>query len=114
MDTVVWLLPTLLYLVGYALTFRRIAGQLAWHSYAHQMREYRCLYEGKPCPGGEQWFGAIVASSVLSVAWPISLPVAHALARARFGTGFFYIPPSERGRLREDRIRELEKAAGLR
>lgn len=114
MGTVEWVVPLFFYLIGYTIAFRRIAGQLAWHSYHAQQKAYRVLYEDKVVPGGEQWFGSIVASLILSVVWPVSLPVAYGLAAAQLGTGIFYTPRSDRERLQQQRIRELEKAAGLR
>ena len=111
-----WVLPLCAYLVGYAIAFRRMAGQLAWHYYGVQQKKYPILYEGKRYPDGEQWFGAILCALLLSIFWPVTLPMAHGLSVAKitFGSSMFYTPPNQRERLYKERISELEREVGIR
>lgn len=97
-----------LYALGYLFAFRRIAGQWAWYFAEHG------FYGGRDRPPtGSHWAGAICAASVLSLVWPLSLPIAYGIAGSRSATGLFYVPPKQRERIQAERIRELERLAGI-
>lgn len=98
------------YLFGYVLAFRRIAGQLAWHLHANPAYSWQ---RGKPAPVAGQWGTAISVAIGVAFVWPVSLPIAHALTSARVGSGLFYVPPKQREQLLEQRIRDLEREVGV-
>lgn len=103
-----WLLLAL-YIVAYALAFRRIAGQWAWH-----FAENGFDKNAARTPTGEHWFGAIAAAFFLSFVWPFALPVAYGIQTAKHGGSLFYTPPNARERLYKARIEQLEREAGIR
>lgn len=103
-----WWFALALYVVGYILTFRRIAGQLAWHLASDRYR-----YVDDPRPSAEQWSGAIATAFFGSIIWPISLPVAYGISSSRRGTAFFYIPAKAKDDIYRARIAELEKKTGV-
>jgi len=103
-----WLVLAL-YIVGYALAFRRIAGQMAWY-YAEEG-----AYGRREYPSAEQWFGAILTATFASLIWPVSLPVAWGLSTEQVGAGrLFYTPLNVRERIYKERIAELERQVGIR
>lgn len=109
---IVWTIVAF-YVVGYVISFRRIAGQMAWH-YA----ENGLFKSYDRTPTGEHWFGAIAAGFLLSLVWPLSLPIAYGIAAQ--SSGLFYTPPEVRERFSEEarresdeRIRQLEREAGI-
>jgi len=110
---IVWTLG-FMYAVGYLLAFRRIAGQLAWHFVGQDRLNYPTTYGNRKFPSGEQWSGAIFGSALLSLVWPLSIPVAYSIAGSRSGAGLLYMPPVERERIMSARIAELEREAGIR
>jgi len=102
-----WLILAL-YVVGYALAFRRIAGQLAWHLQA--VSSWSSEY-----PEGAQWVGAIATATFASLIWPVSIPVAWGLSKDQVGAGrLFYTPAHVRERIYKERIAELERQVGIR
>lgn len=103
----IWLFIWLPYALGWAFTFRRITGQIAWHCRANAPGYRKGL-----TPSGEQWAGAVMGGFVSAIIWPLSLPCAYALSGAKIGGGF-YCPPDDRNRLQKERIKELERAAGI-
>lgn len=105
-----WWFGLAVYLVGYVLTFRRIAGQMAWHLHSNPRYSWQ---RGTAAPVAGQWGVAISVALAVALVWPVSLPIAHALASARNGAGFFYIPSKERERIMQERIRELEREVGV-
>ncbi len=110
MGTLMWLIPTLVYIVGWTFGFRRIAGQLAWH---FRSDSYYGTYRDLNMPSGKHWFWAIAIGAVLALFWPLSVPVAYGLEDARKGGNFFYCPRDQRAKIQERRIKELERAAGI-
>jgi hypothetical protein len=118
------LLSAGLYTAGYFFTFFRIAGQLAWHLAANKDKsETYSYWQSKygittvAAPNGEQWAGAITTAFIFSPIWPLSLPVTIGLANSNSKDvskrSLFYMPNDRRVELQAERIRELERAAGL-
>jgi len=120
MDTLIWLMPTLVYICGYAFCFRRVAGQIAWHcrhtEWTEDKRKYPHTYGNTELgsPDSDQWMGAILGALFLSLAWPLTLPIAHGIHNAPSAKGIFYCPPSVKMVKQQERIAELERQAGIR
>lgn len=88
----------LTYLVGLVVTWRLLAGHLAWKFHTD-----RC-YPGKK-PAGERWTEGILAGACLAVAWPV---VAVGLLPWKIGA-----EKEAAQRAKAERLRELEREAGI-
>lgn len=115
MTTIIyWLILAAYLTIAFGIAVRRIVGQLAWSMYASAKNQYPSLYKHLKQPSNAQWFGAFVFGIPLALLWPLSLLIAYGLAANNTEGKFFYTPPKERERILAERIKELERKAGIR
>jgi hypothetical protein len=109
----IWWLLLAVYVIGVIPAWWILTGQVAWGMHLDG-------YNRGGLPGG----GSIVVGAYLALClasiWPVSLPIFVVVGRGG-SSRMLYTPPKHRSRrdkeirrVHEDRIRELEREAGIR